>query len=95
MSDLTNGDGSAFSFDRKLDRLSDSLANLTASMQLQRELADHQFALSEKRHEFAMEELREMRELQREMRIDIMALFHGNDKIRALLEKHIQGSGTV
>jgi len=73
MADVTNGDGSAFSFDRKLDRINDTLSNLTAAMEiqreqmsLQRELADYQFSLSEKRHELVMEEIRELLALQRE-----------------------------
>jgi hypothetical protein len=84
MGDVTNGDGSAFHFDRKLDRVNDTLAGLMAAveiqrkqMSLQRELADHQFSLSEKRHELAMEEIRELLALQREQRIDVMALFEG------------------
>ncbi len=102
MPDITNGDGSAFHFDRKLDRINDTLAGLTTSMvvqreqlTLQRELADHQFALSEKRHELVMEELREMRELQREQRIDIMALFEGNKHLRTMLEQILAAAARI
>ncbi len=93
---MTNGDGSAFNFDRKLDRINDTLASLTAAMEIQREqmspqrqLADHPFSLSEKRHDLVMEEIRELLALQREQRIDIMALFEGNKQIRNMLKKKI------
>jgi hypothetical protein len=87
MADLINGDGAPHSFDRQLDRINDTLANLTAVMAVQRELAGHHHALAEKRHELVMEEIRELLILQREHRIDIMALFLASKETRERSER--------
>ena len=86
MAEITNGDGSPHSFDRKLDRINDTLASLTASLVAQRELSQHHHELAERRHELVMLEIRELLELQREQRIDIMALFQASKETRERLE---------
>jgi len=86
MADITNGDGSPFSFDRKLDRINDSLANLTAGLNAMRETLLLEMQTSKARHELVMEEIRGLMDLQKEHRIDIMALFESARKTRERLD---------
>lgn len=82
MADETTGEGYTRNFDRRLDRMNDFLQSLTDSMLLQHRLATE-------RHELVMEEIAaqrgeisELLALQREHRIDIMALFELSKRAR-------------
>jgi hypothetical protein len=75
MPDTTNGDGSAFNFDRKLDRINATLATMAVLMQ------EHMKAVR-KGHQLFMGEVHELIALQKEQRIDLMAFFGGNPSWR-------------
>lgn len=87
----TNGDGYTHSFERRFDRMDATIAAIIESISLMRERAELEHELAAKRHAFAMEELREMRDLQREHRIDIMALFEVGKEHRKRLEQLEEG----
>jgi hypothetical protein len=75
--DTPNGDGQTYSFERRMDRMEAFLQSLLAA-------EEHYHALLKERHELVMkqiaathEEIRDLIILQKEQRIDIMALFAG------------------
>ncbi len=87
MAETTNGDGSAFNFDRKLDRINDTLASMAVMMiDFMRNIQSY-VELTKQQHEMVMDEIHGLIELQKEQRIDIMALFESQRQVRSVLEK--------
>lgn len=92
MADTPNGDGYGYNFDRRLDRINDTIVSLVSSLTQMREFMQESHKLATARHDQTMEEIRELITLQREHRIDIMALFEVNKQTRQRLEKREGGS---
>lgn len=94
MSDTPNGDGYAHNFDRRLDRINDTITSLTAAMgEMQRSMFQHhkqmleQHRLFIEQHQLFMDEMRELRDMQQAQHIDIMALFELNKRTKQRLDK--------
>ncbi len=87
MADTPNGDGDAYNFDRRMDRINDTIVSLTESMVMMRDFMLDSHKLATARHEQVMEEIRELLGLQREHRIDIMALFEVSRRTKERLDK--------
>ncbi len=85
--DTPNGDGYAYNFDRRLDRINDAIQSLLDAYVEDRRLFHDTMVEMNKRHIETMEEIRELILLQREQRIDIMALFSSTRENRERLEK--------
>jgi replicative DNA helicase len=79
MSELNGGTGENENR-RRLDQMNDVIQNIIA-------LTLEQGKMNDRRHEQTMEELRELMFLQKEQRIDIMALFQGNKGLREAMEE--------
>ena len=90
MPDTTNGDGSAFNFDRKLDRINDTLASMVGLMHESMQSMQSYMQLTREQHQLFMEEVHSLMELQREQRVDIMALFEGNKQLRLMLDRSLK-----
>ena len=86
-SDTPNGDGYAYNFDKRLDAMRDVLQTLGDVM-----LHNHQQIMEQQRGMLdiireSRGEIRDLLELQREHRIDIMALFMISKETRKRLEE--------
>ncbi len=78
--DKPNGDGYARSFERRLDRMNDTIQALTDSILVALKIATE-------RHKLVMEEINGLIELQREHPVDIMALFASSKQMQERLDQ--------
>ena len=85
--DTPNGDGYAYKFDRRLERINDAIQSLSGAYVKDRRLVRDTMVEMHSRHIETMEGIRELLLLQREQRIDIMALFSSTRENRDGLEK--------
>jgi replicative DNA helicase len=78
-------------FERRMDQINDFLQSMVAAMQEYHRLntIQHEQIMTEIHtdHAHFMEEMRELRDLQKEQRIDIMALFQLSKETRQRLDK--------
>jgi hypothetical protein len=80
MSDFNGGSDNANL--RRLDRMEDVIQSMITLVQTQSRMVQDQAAVWDRQHLQIMEEIRELISLQKEQRIDIMALFVGNKELR-------------
>lgn len=94
--DAPNGDGYAYNFDKRLDKMKDIIVTMIDLVHVQHKafMEELQQNRSDARqlHLDIMAEMRELLELQREHRIDIMALFQVGKEHRGRIEKLEEGT---